>query len=153
MTIIRNTSILIGVFVLATACATVQEKQALSEWNKEARKWTRSDLEDVDLPELDENASLDDYMLYAMLNNPGLRAAFDRWKAALDREVLHRHFLTLGLPTPTMFEKWRPALALRSTNSACPSPSPGLASWIFKATSRSRQPTLKASVMRPPNWS
>ena len=85
MKIIRNAFTLICAFVLATACATVQQKQAFSEWNEEARKWTRSDVEDVDLPELDENASLDDYMLYAMLNNPGLRAAFDRWKAALDK--------------------------------------------------------------------
>ncbi|MBW1850497.1 MAG: TolC family protein, partial [Deltaproteobacteria bacterium] len=40
---------------------------------------------DAHLPELNENASLDDYVLYAMLNNPGLRAAFDRWKAALEK--------------------------------------------------------------------
>ncbi len=85
MTIIRNTFMLIGVFMLAAACTTVQEKQAFSDWNKEARKWTRSETENIDLPELDENASLDDYVLYAMLNNPGLRAAFDRWKAALDQ--------------------------------------------------------------------
>ena len=85
MSIIRNSLVLIGVFVLAAACATVQEKQAYSDWNEEARKWSETDREDVDLPELDENASLDDYVLYAMLNNPGPRAAFDRWKAALDR--------------------------------------------------------------------
>ena len=85
MTIFRNMSVLIGVLVLAAACASVQEKQAFSDWNEEARKWTYNDQEDVDLPDLNENASLDVYILYAMLNNPGLRAAFDRWKAALDR--------------------------------------------------------------------
>ncbi len=85
MKIIRNTFVLVCVFVLATACATIQEKKAFSDWNEEARKWTRIDVEDVDLPDLDEKASLDDYVLYAMLNNPGLRAAFDRWKAALDK--------------------------------------------------------------------
>ena len=85
MTIIRNTFMLIGVLVLATACVTVQEKLALPEWNEEVRRWTRSDVENVDLPELDEDALLDDYVLYAKLNNPGLRAAFERWKAALDQ--------------------------------------------------------------------
>ncbi|MBN1833952.1 MAG: TolC family protein [Deltaproteobacteria bacterium] len=85
MTIIRNTFVLICVFVLSTACATVQENQAFSNWNEEALKWNRTDEENVHLPELDENASLDVYVLYAMLNNPGLRAAFDRWKAALDQ--------------------------------------------------------------------
>ena len=53
MKIIRNAFVLICVFVLATACATVQEKQAFSDWNEEARKWNHTDQEDVDLPELD----------------------------------------------------------------------------------------------------
>jgi len=34
---------------------------------------------------LDENPSLSDYLAYAALNNPGLEAAFNRWKAALQR--------------------------------------------------------------------
>jgi len=37
------------------------------------------------LPTLDENAGLEDYLRYAALNNPGLKAAFSRWKAALER--------------------------------------------------------------------
>jgi len=37
------------------------------------------------LPELTENAGLSDYLAYAALNNPGLQAAFDRWKAALEQ--------------------------------------------------------------------
>jgi len=39
----------------------------------------------TDLPALDEQSTLDDYLAYAALNNPGLEAAFDRWKAALER--------------------------------------------------------------------
>lgn len=85
MAVIRNTFMLVSILVFATSCATVQEKKALYDWNEESRKWTRSDTEDVNLPELDESASLDDYILYAMLNNPGLRAAFDVWKAALEK--------------------------------------------------------------------
>ncbi len=37
------------------------------------------------LPELTENSGLSDYLAYAALNNPGLEAAFNRWRAALDR--------------------------------------------------------------------
>ena len=39
-----------------------------------------------ELPALDESAGLGDYLAYAALNNPGLEAAFNRWKAALERE-------------------------------------------------------------------
>ena len=37
------------------------------------------------LPVLDKNASLADYLQYAALNNPGLQAAWLRWKAALEK--------------------------------------------------------------------
>ena len=37
------------------------------------------------LPALNENAALKEYLRYAALNNPGLEAAFNRWKAALER--------------------------------------------------------------------
>ncbi len=37
------------------------------------------------LPELGEHSGLDDYLVYASLNNAGLEAAFNRWKAALLR--------------------------------------------------------------------
>ncbi len=36
------------------------------------------------LPELTEASELSDYLAYAALNNPGLEAAFNRWKAALE---------------------------------------------------------------------
>lgn len=42
---------------------------------------------DVALPALDESADLEDYLAYAAMNNPGLEAAFDLWKAALERVV------------------------------------------------------------------
>jgi len=38
-----------------------------------------------DLPALHEESTLADYLAYAALNNPGLEAAFNRWKAALER--------------------------------------------------------------------
>ncbi len=36
------------------------------------------------LPNLDETSTLADYLKYAALNNPGLEAAFNQWKAALE---------------------------------------------------------------------
>lgn len=46
---------------------------------KEARPAVES------LPELGEHSGLNDYLLYAALNNPGLEAAFLNWKAALEK--------------------------------------------------------------------
>ena len=40
---------------------------------------------DVDLPQLSKKSDLQDYLIYAALNNPGLRAAFEEWKAALQK--------------------------------------------------------------------
>lgn len=39
----------------------------------------------VTLPQLDENAGVDDYLRYAALNNAGLEADFNRWKADLEQ--------------------------------------------------------------------
>ncbi|MHC5082583.1 MAG: TolC family protein [Planctomycetota bacterium] len=36
------------------------------------------------LPELNESSTLSDYLAYAALNNPGLEAAFNRWKASVE---------------------------------------------------------------------
>ncbi len=38
-----------------------------------------------ELPQIDENTDLSDYLAYAALKNPGLRAAFFGWKAALEK--------------------------------------------------------------------
>jgi outer membrane protein TolC len=37
------------------------------------------------LPQLGESSELADYLAYAALNNPGLEAAFNQWKASLER--------------------------------------------------------------------
>lgn len=37
------------------------------------------------LPRLDEKSTLSDYLTYAALNNPGLEASFNKWKASLER--------------------------------------------------------------------
>ena len=38
-----------------------------------------------DLPRLDENAALEDYLAYAALNNAALKAAFHEWQAAVEK--------------------------------------------------------------------
>jgi outer membrane protein TolC len=37
------------------------------------------------LPELGEESTLEDYLVYAALHNPGLEASFNRWKSAAER--------------------------------------------------------------------
>jgi len=39
----------------------------------------------VEVKDLDEESTLDDYLAYAALNNPRLQAAFEQWKAAVQR--------------------------------------------------------------------
>ncbi len=48
------------------------------------------------LPQLDENATIDDYLTYARLNNPGIKAAFNHWTAALEKVPQAK-----SLPNPT----------------------------------------------------
>ncbi len=50
-----------------------------------------------ELPRLDEDAALSDYLAYAALGNPGLRAAFERFKAALEKVPQAR-----ALPDPRL---------------------------------------------------
>ncbi len=78
--------IIVAIFLLS-GCATVQERQAVSDWNKEQIKYAGNGEEEVNLPELEKDATLEDYVQFALLNNPGLRAAFERWKASLERVV------------------------------------------------------------------
>lgn len=40
---------------------------------------------EIRLKELNTDSTLNDYLEYAALNNPGLKAAFNRWQAALER--------------------------------------------------------------------
>ncbi len=70
--------------VLLGGCATPQERAAQSAWASESRSLHPGYNQEPNLPLLDENATIDDYVLHALLNNPGLRASFDRWKASLE---------------------------------------------------------------------
>jgi len=50
-----------------------------------------------ELRTLDDNATLEDYLAYAALNNPGLEATFNEWQAAMERVPQSR-----SLPNPRL---------------------------------------------------
>jgi outer membrane protein TolC len=77
------------VISLIIGCASSREKQARSELDQvEKTRYVITESNDStphDLPKLTEDSTLSDYLEYAALNNPGLEAAFNRWKAALQK--------------------------------------------------------------------
>ena len=84
---------LLGILALlfASGCPSEDSQSEFDHYN-----WTDFDIghsttaaesiEDTSgLSELTENSGLSDYLAYAALNNPGLEAAFNRWRAALEQ--------------------------------------------------------------------
>jgi outer membrane protein TolC len=76
---------------LLAGCASTRERAAFADWSSLERERPAAEERDgeedgahVDLPVLHERATLSDYRTYAALSNPGLEAAFNRWKAALE---------------------------------------------------------------------
>jgi outer membrane protein TolC len=73
---------------LVFGCASPRERKAFevlaaaeqTPYVSDGRPYERHDL-----PLLTEDSALSDYLAYAALNNPGLEAAFNRWKAALEK--------------------------------------------------------------------
>lgn len=76
-------------------CASMQEQHAFEDWVKIDRTIYHSPTRDTasnmqhartePAGEFPENATIDDYLAYAAIHNPGLEAMFDHWKAALER--------------------------------------------------------------------
>jgi len=79
----------LSVAVLLWGCASEQEREAFQAWRSVEASTYGSQEADLQSgprgPALDEGSTLSDYLAYAALNNPGLEAAFDRWKAAVER--------------------------------------------------------------------
>ena len=82
---------LVGEAELADALLTEAERYRIRSVAVDARA----------LPRLNGRSSLSDYLAYAALNNPGLEAAFHRWKAALERIPQAR-----ALPDPRLTFGW-----------------------------------------------
>ena len=76
------------VLVWLAGCASDRERQAFVENGRVGRvSYMRSGrpVTRESLPAIDDTSGLSDYLTYAALGNPGLEAAFNRWKAALER--------------------------------------------------------------------
>jgi len=74
--------------VLIAGCATVKEHGVSGRYTALQAELHSSDSSGSardNFPVLNDESTLDDYLAYAALNNPGLEAAFNRWKAALER--------------------------------------------------------------------
>lgn len=80
---------LLGVSLVG--CASMEEREAFGDWSRLDRGGSGTSSGGVaggdsrEQVALTDGATLDDYLAYAALHNPGLEAAFDRWKAALER--------------------------------------------------------------------
>ena len=67
------------------ALAFVSPPAGSTAWAAGTLSATSTDTKDKALPELSDASSLSDYLEYAALSNPELEAAFNRWKAALEK--------------------------------------------------------------------
>lgn len=68
-------------------CASSRERQSFDEYYRvESRTYAGEDEDSlaIETPRIDEDAALPDYLVYTALHNPGLEAAFNEWKAALE---------------------------------------------------------------------
>jgi len=79
--------LLLLVAAATSSCATDASEKV--RWDEEepvlTGEMTSATRTEEMLPELNDQSALNDYLAYAALNNPGLKAAFLRWKAALER--------------------------------------------------------------------
>ena len=118
--------------VILCGCSSVAERRAFDDLERLSKE-TGYDAENRTPAELPKGANLNDYLRYAALNNPGLEAAFNRWKAAIERvpqarslpdpRVTYRYFIEhvetragpqrQGLGVSQMFP-WFGKLGLRS---------------------------------------
>jgi len=88
----------LGIVLLFSGCATTREKEAFREWkDMESRQYGAPD-KDASQAQLvfqGDHSSLRDMLSYAEAHNPGVRAAFEKWKSALEKAPQDR-----SLPDP-----------------------------------------------------
>jgi outer membrane protein, heavy metal efflux system len=76
-----------SLLLIVLGCASIPREEARllndeSLWKQEGLV---PEVPAEQLPAITEKSTLNDYLAYAALNNPGLEAAFERWKAALQK--------------------------------------------------------------------
>jgi len=85
----RPVFVLGSLLVLAAGCAGPTEREARESLARMEQQYAASDTVSAEaagpLPALDREAALSGCLAYAALNNAGLEAAFNHWKAALER--------------------------------------------------------------------
>jgi len=86
MTISTRYGLIISAALLIMGCAHQYPPESLSSPDPATGPFFQTyDPAPEPLPPLDENSSLEDFLTYAELNNPGLKAEFLKWKAALEK--------------------------------------------------------------------
>ena len=87
---------LVIIGTVGAGCASAPERAAFQELREVQRTADLASLPphatSRGLPVLNENSTISDYLAYAALNNPGLKAAFHRWQAALEKVPQARSF-------------------------------------------------------------
>ncbi len=74
--------------LFGAGCQAENEQTGFHEYHRvnNGAELSKTAKADTSVPlELNDSSQLSDYLAYAALNNPGLKAAFNRFKAALDR--------------------------------------------------------------------
>ena len=88
----KKTGIVAMVVMMAclfiSGCASEQDEFRFDQYEQagiNTFKTSESITSKQKLPDLTESSGLSDYLAYAALNNAGLKAAFERWKAAVEQ--------------------------------------------------------------------
>ncbi len=88
----RTTAGIVCAMCLAS-CVTSSQQEALSEYQQSSAAYAPASRPLAEAPvrpqdkalAITDKSPLADYLAYAAVNNPGLQASFERWKAALER--------------------------------------------------------------------
>ncbi|MFA7230543.1 MAG: TolC family protein [Victivallaceae bacterium] len=67
---------------LLTGCSTLPEKQAWHNVDNISKDYSQKPT--LSLPCLDNDSSLEKFLIYAAFSNPGLKSAFEAWKSSLE---------------------------------------------------------------------
>jgi len=91
--------LLLGSLALLPGCGILEEKGggALEATPTQPAISPPAEAPSPRMPQLDQDSTIDDYLAYALMNNPGLKSAFDRWKAALEKVPQAK-----SLPNPSL---------------------------------------------------
>jgi cobalt-zinc-cadmium efflux system outer membrane protein len=81
----RNLSLILVIFILSGCASDELRKAPTGDAPVLEKVPLAHELQAEELLELNEDSTLSDYLTCAALNNPGLKAAFLRWKAALEK--------------------------------------------------------------------